>query len=328
MRAVERVARVCQQCGARFFVLPSDLRSAVKKRGEKAYRYCSARCATLARRGNPDLVEPGRCAVCGREFTKRHAETRYCSLKCAGAAAVVLHQCERCRTVYRTVDGHGKDRRFCSAECARRESALMTKRCLRCGREFTRSRSSMGERNRYCSTACQHAVSLASARAKAKAEHGVDLTCKFCGTPFHRSRRYVERGNGIYCSAACQAKDPPSDATREKMRQNALSRIWPKRRTRIELAMEAEFTRLALPFEAQKVVASRCRPDFVFEDARVVVECDGDYWHSLPHAIESGRRLDAALTAEGWRVLRLWEHEIKSDAAGCAAKVAGVVSIR
>jgi DNA mismatch endonuclease (patch repair protein) len=69
------------------------------------------------------------------------------------------------------------------------------------------------------------------------------------------------------------------------------------------------------------------RPDIVFTRARVAVFVDGCYWHGCP---EHGRRVgginqeywgpkiarnverdrihDAALAAEGWMVVRVWEH--------------------
>lgn len=77
------------------------------------------------------------------------------------------------------------------------------------------------------------------------------------------------------------------------------------------------------------------RPDLVFRRARVVVFADGDFWHGRDLAkrlakLERGhnatywlakiegnaardRRIDAALAALGWIVLRFWETDIKRD---------------
>jgi DNA mismatch endonuclease (patch repair protein) len=69
-------------------------------------------------------------------------------------------------------------------------------------------------------------------------------------------------------------------------------------------------------------------PDFVFPRARLAVFVDGCFWHlcpkctSLPrtnavywrHKLFKNRARDKYLTAElkrrGWRVLRIWEHEL------------------
>jgi len=75
------------------------------------------------------------------------------------------------------------------------------------------------------------------------------------------------------------------------------------------------------------------RPDFAFRRARVAVFIDGCFWHCCPmcgnmpanNAAFWKRKLDGnkkrdkrvtkLLTAEGWRVLRIWEHDLKQNAA-------------
>jgi DNA mismatch endonuclease (patch repair protein) len=81
------------------------------------------------------------------------------------------------------------------------------------------------------------------------------------------------------------------------------------------------------------------RPDIVFTRARLVVFCDGCFWHRCPlHAtaprnnavwwqdklqanVDRDRRQDAKLQAEGWTVLRVWEHEEATEAAERVAAV-------
>lgn len=77
------------------------------------------------------------------------------------------------------------------------------------------------------------------------------------------------------------------------------------------------------------------RPDLVFSSARLVVFCDGDFWHGRHWMtqrkkllagsnaeywiakIESNRRRDRRTTRllrqQNWRVLRFWEGEILRD---------------
>jgi DNA mismatch endonuclease (patch repair protein) len=80
------------------------------------------------------------------------------------------------------------------------------------------------------------------------------------------------------------------------------------------------------------------RPDFVFRRARVAVFVDGDFWHGWrfpawrhklsekwESKIDSNRRRDRRnhqrLRRSGWVVVRLWEHQVKSDLANCLARV-------
>ncbi|PZW38728.1 T/G mismatch-specific endonuclease [Humitalea rosea] len=80
------------------------------------------------------------------------------------------------------------------------------------------------------------------------------------------------------------------------------------------------------------------RPDFVFRDRRVAVFVDGDFWHGwrfpvwrdkLSEAweakIEATRLRDSRnfrrLRRSGWRVVRVWEHQLARDPEGSVARV-------
>jgi len=80
------------------------------------------------------------------------------------------------------------------------------------------------------------------------------------------------------------------------------------------------------------------RPDFVFRDCRLAVFVDGDFWHGWRFSvwrdklsekwerkIESNRRRDVrvhrALRRAGWRVVRIWEHQIERDLYACVHRV-------
>lgn len=78
----------------------------------------------------------------------------------------------------------------------------------------------------------------------------------------------------------------------------------------------------------------RVRPDFVFPKLRLAVFVDGCFWHSCPkHAtkpkanasfwqqkFEANRARDRlvnrSLRGAGWRVLRIWEHELTTRHLG------------
>jgi len=80
-------------------------------------------------------------------------------------------------------------------------------------------------------------------------------------------------------------------------------------------------------------------PDVVYTRWRVAVFVDGCFWHACPQCyrepasnvpfwtakIEGNRRRDALvnekLAAEGWLVIRLWEHEVRDDVQACVGRV-------
>lgn len=89
------------------------------------------------------------------------------------------------------------------------------------------------------------------------------------------------------------------------------------------------------------------KPDVVLTKARVVVFCDGDFWHGrnwkarkaqlqrgsnaaywtakIEANIERDRRRNRELNALKWKVLRLWETDILQDPEQAARKVAACV---
>ncbi|GAB3600208.1 very short patch repair endonuclease [Kineococcus gypseus] len=118
-----------------------------------------------------------------------------------------------------------------------------------------------------------------------------------------------------------------------------------RRDTAPELALRRELHRRGLRYltDATPPGTNRRRADLVFRGARVAVFVDGCFWHSCPvHSappkanaqwwrVKLGsitardRDTDATLTAAGWHVLRVWEHE---DVRAAADRVHGVVHAR
>lgn len=81
------------------------------------------------------------------------------------------------------------------------------------------------------------------------------------------------------------------------------------------------------------------KPDIVFYQAKLAVFVDGDFWHGyrLPRwrdalspfwqeKIEKNRKRDrrnfAKLRRMGWRVIRIWQHQLQDDPASCIEQIA------
>jgi len=85
------------------------------------------------------------------------------------------------------------------------------------------------------------------------------------------------------------------------------------------------------------------KPDIVFRRARVAVFVDGAFWHGHPERcrlpatnreywarkIERNAARDARVRRElaqmGWRVVRLWDFEVRGSVRRCGARVERVV---
>ncbi|MBO9830587.1 very short patch repair endonuclease [Xanthomonas sp. A2111] len=81
------------------------------------------------------------------------------------------------------------------------------------------------------------------------------------------------------------------------------------------------------------------RPDLVFPSSGTVVFVDGCFWHGCPdHCVlpnnnrelwqakleankSRDRRVDEELKRLGWKVVRVWEHEIRRDIEGAAHRI-------
>ena len=121
-------------------------------------------------------------------------------------------------------------------------------------------------------------------------------------------------------------------------RRQMMARIKGKN-TGPELALRRAAWSMGLRYRLHYRIG-RTRPDMVFIVARLAVFVDGCFWHSCPHhsatpknnhdfwkrKLERNRERDTETTkvleADGWRVLRLWEHEIEASPKDCARRIA------
>ncbi|NNH74131.1 very short patch repair endonuclease [Nocardia uniformis] len=113
--------------------------------------------------------------------------------------------------------------------------------------------------------------------------------------------------------------------------------------TKPEVALRRELHRRGARFFVDRapLKGQRRRADIVFPRRRVAVYVDGCFWHRCPvHAtdpknnaqwwaeklagnVARDRDTDARLVAEGWTVVRVWEHESAEVAADLVLKALG-----
>ncbi len=114
-----------------------------------------------------------------------------------------------------------------------------------------------------------------------------------------------------------------------------------RRDTKPELELRSALHRMGYRFRVDVPInGSRRKSDIVFAADKVVVYVDGCFWHGCPEhgtipkqnrewwiaKLEANRTRDAdtseKLVADGWTVLRFWEHE---DPLASAAIVSGAI---
>lgn len=108
---------------------------------------------------------------------------------------------------------------------------------------------------------------------------------------------------------------------RDKIRAARMRQKFPTRMTSIEQVLHDAFTERKWPFEMHVSLFGRWQPDFVFRDAKLIVQADGEYWHSRPSQVEKDEVFNKAAANDGWAVLRFPGEQIKRHLADCLRQV-------
>lgn len=88
------------------------------------------------------------------------------------------------------------------------------------------------------------------------------------------------------------------------------------RPTLIEKILYLELQKRDISFEPQYIIG-RYRVDAAILEPKIIIEVDGDYWHSLPMAKENDAIRDKELREQGWLVFRFSEDLVKTDIGIC-----------
>jgi DNA mismatch endonuclease (patch repair protein) len=119
----------------------------------------------------------------------------------------------------------------------------------------------------------------------------------------------------------------------------------PRRDTKGELALRRAVHALGLRYRVDQSIwkSHRHKVDIVFRAARVLVYFDGCFWHGCPthftcpthnsgwwrakvdRTVERDRENQRRAEAEGWYVIRVWEHD---DIVSASARIVSVVRAR
>lgn len=88
------------------------------------------------------------------------------------------------------------------------------------------------------------------------------------------------------------------------------------------------------------------KPDFVIIKYKIAIFCDSHFWHGykwkdrkydhktninfwikkLERNIQRDKEVNAKLKKKGWKVIRFWEHEIKTSVERCVNKVLDIIT--
>lgn len=250
--------------------------------------------------------------------------------------------CEQCNKVFSVWPsllrkGQGK---YCSIPCYRAAHAPIRCTCKQCGKVFSVQPAAFREgRGKYCSHACSSAAQITS----------VEHACERCGKEFLVKPSDIRDGWGIYCSRFCHyvAKRTNVESVCEQcdktfsVRPSALrggtrregkgrfcSRScfgsWNVQRqgrkaTDIERIVAVWLKSMKIPFETQKSIGAFVCDFFVAPN--LILEADGDFWHSLPKNAESDKRKNKYLSQRNIILLRLRGSDIYNNPQWCKQQI-------
>ena len=130
--------------------------------------------------------------------------------------------------------------------------------------------------------------------------------CEICNKEFYVYKKVIERGNGKFCGMRC--------------RNIYINQRMKTKNTSIEIAIENELIKNNIPFMKQVPVLGITLADFVLPN-NIIIQCDGDYWHSLPKTIKRDTEQDIQLIKNNYLIFRFRESEIRKSAAECVKKI-------
>lgn len=88
--------------------------------------------------------------------------------------------------------------------------------------------------------------------------------------------------------------------------------------TSIELKVKNQLEKLGVKYKSQMYKYDKKNKrgfifDFYLPDYKLVIECNGNYWHSLPDLIERDKLKEEFVFRTNHDILWLWENEIKDE---------------
>lgn len=126
------------------------------------------------------------------------------------------------------------------------------------------------------------------------------------------------------------------DIVSKENRSKIMSKIRSKD-TKLEIEFRKSVWKCGLRYRLHYKIAGK--PDMVFPSKRVAVFIDSCFWHNCPKHCRKpksnidywnsklkknakrDREVNLLLKKQGWKVLRLWEHEIYKNLDSCLKRV-------
>ena len=251
------------------------------------------------------------CETCQKIFKVEpyyFGHARFCSKACKNighskwmtkpVTEIVVKKCPVCQKPFVTEKIY--ERLYCTQLCSSKEHGKKVTKppsvCKTCGKVFKKY-GYTAETKPFCSKTCVD---------ESFKRYG-EFTCKVC-------KKVVKTGaytakHQITCSTACRTEWIGVNNT-------YIERI-------IQTLLEENKIKFIPQYQVGKYVI-----DFAIPQLKLAIECDGEYWHSIPEQIIHDQNRDRQLTFWKWKTLRLPENLINSNLQECLRLILKALSER
>lgn len=255
----------------------------------KSRKYCSHACYALSKIGKPPANKDQvayTCKVCNKVFFKsRSAKAKFCGRECY----------------------HKWHKEYMKENPSNPRNKII-RTCEWCKGEFWISPSALNRKDmrqgRFCSKKCTNAWKRTVRGKDHPLDKKITCTCDWCGKQYRTQRVY--EGRTRFCSKPCHGAYTSHHAGRAE--------------TSIERSVRKLLESMSVEFAQEKKMGTFVC-DFVIKASRLVIECDGVYWHSIPSVKERDARKDSWLQSHGYNVLRLTGDKIRKDLSWCKQQI-------
>jgi very-short-patch-repair endonuclease/endogenous inhibitor of DNA gyrase (YacG/DUF329 family) len=223
-------------------------------------------------------------------------------------------KCEVCGGIFKKTlyQKNRSKHHFCSHECfGVSQKNRIEMKCQICNKIINKKPSDIkGHNHSFCSYKCMGIWQSKSGMMKGKNNPTwkggeIKRNCLLCNKEF--SIKQYRKKTGKFCSLKCQ--------------NFWLIKNGKKKDTLIEIAIENELKARHIPYDKQvPIVIAHTVVDFLLPN-KIIIYCDGDYWHNKPKVKKRDINQDLVLMFNGYKVFRFTGIEINKSAKRCINKI-------
>ena len=250
-----------------------------------------------------------RCEYCQREYSVKYAhairsKNHFCSIECYWKSLNEgeIKKCLFCNKEYYVKHCHAKMSKYCSNECYLAYHKMRFRvsiTCKYCGKDFEVTKGEAKRGRDFCSYDCSQKYRVGPRVHNYKGNY-ITCYCLWCGSEFKKPESGMKRGrgDGKFCSRSCRSRYTIC-------KQGGMV-------SSIELAVKDELERCNEVYYHQYRI-DKFLVDFYLPHRNLVIECDGDYWHSLEKNLKNDQKKNVYMEKAGIALVRLKESDIRAD---------------